>query len=128
MLEAGELDLLAANEGAVAFCDGFPLNPGHALIIPRRHEGDLFALTAAERDAVFALLPAVRGAVQDRFGSPDGFNVGVNVGLAAGQTIGHVHVHLIPRHDGDVDYTGDGSRDPRGGVRWVVPQRADYWS
>jgi len=113
-------DVLAANEHAVAFLDAFPVSPGHALVVSRRHVGSLFDLTPAEQAALWALAPTVRGILDERH-SPDGYNVGVNVGSAAGQTVGHVHVHVIPRYAGDVP-------DPRGGVRWVLPERADYWS
>jgi diadenosine tetraphosphate (Ap4A) HIT family hydrolase len=111
-------DLTAVSELAVAFKDGFPVNPGHTLIVPRRHVAGLFELTAAEQAAVWALLQPVKERLDARH-SPAGYNVGVNVGEAAGQTVGHVHVHVIPRYAGDVD-------DPRGGVRWVVPARAKY--
>jgi diadenosine tetraphosphate (Ap4A) HIT family hydrolase len=112
-------DLLAEDGLAVAFKDGFPVNPGHALIVPRRHVADLFELTADEQAALWRLLPEVKQRLDARH-SPAGYTVGVNVGEAAGQTVGHVHVHLIPRYAGDVE-------DPRGGVRWVVPERAAYW-
>ncbi len=112
-------DLTAENELAAAFKDGFPVNPGHTLIIPRRHVASLFELTAEEQAAVWVLLPAVKERLDARH-SPAGYNVGVNVGEAAGQTVGHAHVHVIPRYVGDVE-------DPRGGVRWVVPDRAAYW-
>jgi diadenosine tetraphosphate (Ap4A) HIT family hydrolase len=104
---------------AVALPDGFPLNPGHTLVIPRRHIADLFGLTAQEQADVWRLVAAVRYRIQDEL-RPDGFNVGVNVGAAAGQTVDHAHVHIIPRFRGDVP-------DPRGGVRWVLPARAAYW-
>ena len=112
--------LLGQNDLAVAFLDGFPVNPGHTLIVPRRHVEDLFSLTEDERQALWALLPSVRRAIENQH-HPDGYNVGVNVGEAAGQTVMHVHLHVIPRYRGDTP-------DPRGGVRWVVPERADYWS
>jgi diadenosine tetraphosphate (Ap4A) HIT family hydrolase len=112
-------DPLAANDRAVAFFDAFPVSPGHALIVSRRHVADLFELSAVEQAALWALLPVVKQALDERH-SPGGYNVGVNVGSAAGQTVGHVHVHVIPRYDGDVP-------DPRGGVRWVLPDRAAYW-
>ena len=104
---------------AIAIPDGFPLNPGHHLVIPRRHEADFFALTPAEMAAVMSLVSETRTRIE-RDHRPDGFNVGVNVGHAGGQTIGHVHVHVIPRFEGDV-------ADPRGGVRWLIPDRAVYW-
>ena len=112
-------DVEVSNDHAVAFGDAFPLSDGHALIVPRRHESDLFRLTPIERVAVWALLDDVHAIVGDRF-KPDGFNIGANVGEPAGQTVGHAHVHLIPRIRGDVD-------DPRGGIRWVLPDRAVYW-
>ncbi len=110
---------MVANELAAAFPDGFPLTPGHTLVVPRRHEPDYFALTHDEQTAVWNLVNAMR----DRLASehrPGGFNLGVNVGVAGGQTVGHAHIHLIPRYAGDVD-------DPRGGIRWIIPARARYW-
>jgi len=112
-------DLLAATELAVAFGDGYPLTPGHTLVVPRTHADDLFALGGSEQRAVWSLVADVRRLLADRH-HPDGFNVGLNSGAAAGQTIEHAHVHVIPRYAGDVP-------DPRGGVRWVVPDRAAYW-
>ncbi len=113
-------DILSANAHAVAIWDAFPVSAGHALIVSRRHVANLFELSADEQAALWALLPAVKTAVDARH-APAGYNVGVNVGAAAGQTVGHVHVHVIPRYEGDVP-------DPRGGVRRVLPAKADYWS
>lgn len=113
-------DLLAESELAVAFKDAFPVNPGHTLIVPRRHVAWLFDLDPDEQEALWRLLPEVKQRLDARH-SPAGYNIGVNVGAAAGQTVGHVHIHLIPRYAGDVE-------DPRGGVRWVVPARAAYWA
>jgi diadenosine tetraphosphate (Ap4A) HIT family hydrolase len=112
-------NLLASNELAVVFLDGYPVTPGHSLIIPRRHEANFLALTAAEQAAVWGLVDVVTRQL-DAADAPDGYNIGVNVGEAAGQTIAHAHLHVIPRRRGDVP-------DPRGGVRWVVPDRAAYW-
>jgi diadenosine tetraphosphate (Ap4A) HIT family hydrolase len=112
-------EILSANTYAIAIWDAFPVSPGHALIVSRRHVANLFELSAEEQAALWALLPAVKAAI-DAHRAPAGYNVGVNVGTAAGQTIGHVHVHVIPRYEGDI-------RDPRGGVRWVLPERAAYW-
>jgi diadenosine tetraphosphate (Ap4A) HIT family hydrolase len=112
-------DLIGANDLAVAFLDAFPLSRGHSLIVPRRHEADFIALSGQEQDAVWALLPIVRRHVEAS-GVPDGYNIGINVGEAAGQTIAHAHLHVIPRHHGDI-------ADPRGGIRWVIPARARYW-
>jgi diadenosine tetraphosphate (Ap4A) HIT family hydrolase len=117
---AARPDTLAANDHAVAFLDAFPVNPGHALIVARRHVASLFDLSPAEQAALWEFVPTVKAALDARH-SPAGYNVGVNVGAVAGQTVGHVHVHVIPRYEGDVE-------DPRGGIRWVIPARADYWS
>lgn len=97
--------------------DKYPVTTGHLLIVPNRHVAGLFELTAAEYTALFATARELAGRSTDR---PDGWNLGVNVGTAAGQTVMHVHLHLIPRTNGDVS-------DPRGGVRWVVAERAKYW-
>ena len=117
-LEEGPL--VAATANACAFRDAFPVSEGHTLIVPRRHEGDLFSLTQDERRDVLNLIDSIRRELDQEL-RPDGFNVGVNAGTAAGQTVDHAHVHVIPRFAGDV-------ADPRGGVRWVVPERAAYWS
>jgi diadenosine tetraphosphate (Ap4A) HIT family hydrolase len=99
--------------------DGFPVSPGHSLIISRRHVGSFFDLTEAERNDLTALLNAAKVAADEEF-HPCAYTVGINDGIAAGQTVPHLHIHLIPRFDGDVP-------DPRGGVRWVIPNRAKYW-
>ncbi len=113
-------DLIASNEIAVAFPDKFPVNPGHALIVPRRHVADFFDLATDEQAALWRLVPEVKAAIDVGY-TPAAYNIGVNTGPAAGQTVAHVHVHVIPRYPGDV-------ADPRGGIRWVIPARADYWS
>lgn len=111
--------LLAANELAAGFMAGFPVSPGHVLIVPRRHEADFFSLTSAEQAAMVALVNPVRHHLDAEF-KPDAYNLGANIGPAAGQTIGHAHLHVIPRYEGDV-------AEPRGGVRWVLPETARYW-
>jgi diadenosine tetraphosphate (Ap4A) HIT family hydrolase len=116
-IDAGEL--VAHNHLAVAFFDTYPVSAGHCLIISRRHEPDFLALSPAEQTAVWALVPQVTAQIETS-GTPDGYNLGVNAGEAAGQTIGHAHLHVIPRRRGDV-------ADPRGGIRWVIPARAAYW-
>lgn len=88
-------------------------------MIPRRHVASFFELTAGERSAMLELLERARAAV-DREHAPDGYNIGLNDGPAAGQTVMHAHMHLIPRYAGDTD-------DPRGGVRWIFPRKANYW-
>ncbi len=112
-------DLLAANDLAAGFMAGYPVSPGHVLIVPRRHEADFFALSAEEQAAMVALVAPVRRHVDAEF-KPDAYNLGANVGAAAGQTIPHAHLHVIPRYQGDVP-------EPRGGVRWVLPATARYW-
>lgn len=111
--------MLASNQHALAILDGFPVSPGHTLIIPKRHIASLFEATIEERDALFDLAAEVRDLlIKER--SPDGFSIGINDGAAAGQTVMHLHIHLIPRYAGDVS-------DPRGGVRWIFPDKAPYW-
>lgn len=100
--------------------DGFPISPGHTLIIPRRHVGSFFELTPDERAELLALLDAAKADLDREF-APQAYNIGINDGPAAGQTVAHLHIHLIPRFDGD-------RPDPRGGVRWIIPEKADYWS
>ena len=99
--------------------DSFPVSPGHALVVPRRHVASFFETTAAEREALLSGVDHARSAVE-REHSPDGYNIGVNNGEAAGQTVLHLHIHLIPRYRGD-------RVDPRGGVRWILPDKAAYW-
>ena len=93
---------------------------GHTLVVPRRHVASVFDLAPEEYAALWALVAAVRARLAASTGA-DGFTIGVNDGVAAGQTVGHAHVHVIPRRAGDVG-------DPRGGVRWVLPERAGYWN
>jgi diadenosine tetraphosphate (Ap4A) HIT family hydrolase len=100
--------------------DGFPVSPGHALLIPRRHVESWFDASDDEQRELAAAIDRAREAIEARH-RPDGFNVGMNLGAAAGQTVPHLHVHVIPRYAGDVE-------NPRGGVRWVVPREAKYWS
>ncbi len=102
-----------------AFLDGFPVSEGHALVIPRRHVASLFDLPADEQASLWAEVARVRALLLAKH-HPDGFNIGVNDGTAAGQTVPHAHIHVIPRYTGDLP-------DPRGGVRWVIPAKAKYW-
>ena len=105
---------------ALGLWDAFPVAAGHALIVPRRHVASWFEITEAERIALMRGTDAARAAILARFPA-DGFTIGVNDGAAAGQTVSHLHLHVIPRVRGDVT-------DPRGGVRWVIPDKAAYWS
>lgn len=113
-----ERDIIASTSLSVAFYDGFPVSPGHALIIPRRHVASFFELTQEEQQDLLNLADRVKRIVEERY-HPDGYNIGINVGEAAGQSIFHVHMHLIPRYKGDVP-------NPRGGVRGVIPAKQNY--
>jgi diadenosine tetraphosphate (Ap4A) HIT family hydrolase len=104
---------------ARALADAYPVTDGHTLVVPVRHVASLFELAADELAEVWRLVGEVRAALAASH-APDAFTIGVNDGEAAGQTVGHAHVHVIPRRRGDVP-------DPRGGVRWVIPDRAPYW-
>ena len=99
--------------------DAFPVSPGHTLILPKRHVASIFDLDIMEKAAMLGALEEAKKDLDREF-SPTGYNFGVNDGESAGQTIPHVHVHLIPRYEGDTD-------DPRGGVRWIFPEKAKYW-
>jgi diadenosine tetraphosphate (Ap4A) HIT family hydrolase len=108
--------VLCENALAYARFDDNALAAGHVLVVPRRHVADFFDMTAEERRSLVDLLAEAQRIVQ-RQHSPDGYNIGVNVGKAAGQSRMHVHMHLIPRHAGDMP-------DPRGGVRRVLERSA----
>ena len=110
---------VAANDLAVARYDNFPISKGHTLIVPRRHIADWFDLTNDEQAAILALAREVRATLTTSL-APDGWNIGLNIGAAGGQTLAHAHLHLIPRYAGD-------RPDPRGGVRWTLPDQARYW-
>lgn len=112
--------ILAEDELTVVYKDGFPVSPGHTVIIPKRHFPTLFEATAEERMALLAALDRAKVILDERH-SPDGYNIGVNHGRAGGQSVPHLHIHLIPRYLGDKE-------DPRGGVRWVLPEKAKYWA
>ena len=111
--------ILAEGPLALAVRDSYPLNPGHALIVPRRPGAWGLGAAAAARAPMRRRPGAARRRNLER-PPPDAFNLGINDGPAAGQTIAHLHLHLIPRYEGD-------ATDPRGGVRWIIPERAAYW-
>ena len=98
--------------------DSYPVGKGHALIIPSRHVADYFEVTDDERRALWDMVDRTKEFVADEF-KPDGFNVGINVGAAAGQSVFHLHIHLIPRYKGDME-------NPKGGVRGVIPDKQKY--
>ena len=112
--------IVGENAHAIWIRDGFPVSPGHSLIIPKRHVASFFTVTEQERASLLELLDQAQAVVEREF-HPDGYNIGINDGPAAGQTVQHLHIHLIPRFKGDLP-------DPRGGVRWIIPEKADYWS
>jgi diadenosine tetraphosphate (Ap4A) HIT family hydrolase len=110
--------LVAENAIAQAVYDTYPVSPGHTLIVPRRHAATIWDLTDEEYAACFALMREAKAILEARH-QPDAFTVGANCGEAAGQSVWHAHIHLIPRYRGDVP-------DPRGGVRNVIPHKAHY--
>ncbi|MDK9718521.1 MAG: HIT family protein [Trichlorobacter sp.] len=112
--------IILSNDHTVVIRDGFPVSKGHTLIIPKRHIASLFEATAEEQASLLELLGLARQQLQEEL-KPNAFNIGINDGSAAGQTVMHLHIHLIPR------YTGD-QPDPRGGVRWIFPDKAAYWN
>lgn len=109
---------VASNDLSFAIFDANPVSPGHVLIVPRRLIESWFEATPAEQLAVIELLGQVKGMLDERF-RPDGYNVGFNDGAAAGQTIRHAHLHVMPRYAGDM-------ADPRGGVRHAVAGHGNY--
>lgn len=108
-----------ANEFGFVLWDVFPVTAGHTLVVPRQHVASIYELSAAIQTALWSLVAEARSRLNQDF-APDGFNIGLNDGEAAGQTILHAHIHIIPRRVGDV-------ADPRGGVRWIIPKKARYW-
>lgn len=119
-LDVSPDDWIASNELAFAIRDGFPVAPGHSLVVTRRIVATWFDATAAEQAALMALVNVVKEKLDTSLRpKPDGYNVGFNAGNAAGQTVDHVHIHVIPRYIGDMD-------DPRGGVRHVIPDKGNY--
>ena len=116
----GSPEQVAGNDLTSAIPDAFPISPGHTLVIPRRHVADFFSLSSEEQTAMWQMVGIVKGILDEKH-RPHAYNVGINIGDAAGQTIGHAHIHVVPRYAGDV-------ADPRGGVRWIIPSKARYWS
>lgn len=115
----GETDFITENELAYARYDKhYPVSPGHCLIITHRHVAEYFDATAAEKAAIWALVDEMKSVIDEEY-SPDGYNVGVNIGKAAGQSVRHLHIHMIPRYKGDVE-------NPQGGVRGVIPHKQKY--
>ena len=111
--------IILENELIYAIRDNYPVTPLHSLIIPKRHVEDYFSLTKDELLSCDALLKEVKSSIKAEDESVNAFNVGINSGEAAGQTIFHCHIHLIPRRVGDVE-------NPRGGIRHLIPGKGDY--
>jgi len=113
-----EKDVILKNDLCYAIFDRYPVNKGHILIIPYRHFDNYFDATKDEKIAILNLIDEAKNYLDKKF-KPDGYNIGVNIGQYAGQTIMHVHIHLIPRYKGDIG-------NPRGGVRGVIPEKRIY--
>jgi len=111
-------EVIGESELCFAIYDKYPVNPGHVLVVSKRHAEDYFDLNEEEVTCMWEMVASMRSFLEEEF-SPQGFNVGFNVGEEAGQTIAHVHVHIIPRYTGDMN-------DPTGGVRHVIPERGKY--
>ena len=111
--------IITENDLSFAIYDGYPVTKYHSLVIPKRHAETYFDLTAEEREACHQLMVEMRSKIQSEDSTVDGFNVGMNSGASAGQTVFHCHVHLIPRRTGDME-------NPRGGVRGVIPDMQQY--
>ena len=112
--------IIAETDDAIAFLDGYPVSKGHTLVIAKELTASIYDLPPAVQAELWRLVADVKKILTEKY-HPDGFNIGVNDGPAAGQTIAHAHIHIIPRYKGD-------SPDPRGGIRWVIPDKAKYWS
>jgi ATP adenylyltransferase len=111
-------EILVENAWAIAVYDSYPVSPGHALVLPRHHAVTLWDLEPEDYEGCFRLVRELQPVLAARH-APDGFNVGVNCGEAAGQSVWHAHIHVIPRYRGD-------NPNPRGGVRNVIPRKAAY--
>lgn len=113
-----ETELISELATVYAIYDKFPVSPGHALVIPKKLSSNYFEASSREQQAIWLMVNRVKDIIQQKY-NPDGFNVGFNMNEAAGQTIFHTHIHIIPRYKGDVE-------DPRGGVRNVIPGKGLY--
>lgn len=117
-LDRPESEWIRSTSLSFAIYDKFPVSSGHTLIIPKRLVKTWFEASLEEQQDLFNLVNQVKSILDIKY-NPDGYNIGINSGLAAGQTVFHLHIHLIPRYLGDV-------KDPRGGVRYVIPEKANY--
>lgn len=110
--------IITENEHAFAIYDSFPVSQGHILIIPIKHFNNYFEADAQTKEQLWKLIDECKEIVDKKF-NPDGYNIGINCGEAGGQTVMHLHIHLIPRYKGDIE-------NPRGGIRGVIPDRRIY--
>ena len=114
-----EDEILAENEYAQIIKDNSPVSDGHCLVVPKRHIKTLFEATAEENAAFFELIQTSKEIILKQGFTPDGYNIGCNNDVAAGQSVFHLHIHVIPRYLGDVE-------NPKGGIRGVIPKNASY--
>ncbi|MEE9326658.1 MAG: HIT family protein [Cocleimonas sp.] len=112
-------EILAENKYAQIIKDNSPVSDGHCIIIPKRHMKTQFDLTPDENIAIAALIQKAKLIIEKKGLKPDGYNIGSNNGVAAGQSVFHLHVHVIPRYLGDVE-------QPKGGIRQVIPNKSQY--
>ena len=110
--------IVLENDYAFARYDEFPVNKGHMLFMTKRHVKDFFETSLEEKNAIFELVEKAKKIIDNEY-HPDGYNIGMNCGKAAGQSVMHIHVHLIPRYTGDVE-------NPRGGIRGIIPEKQNY--
>lgn len=113
-----KVSIIIENEVAFAIYDGFPVSKGHVLIIPKKHIKDYFEADAQVKGELWKLVDECKKIVDKKY-NPDGYNIGINCGEDAGQTVMHLHIHLIPRYNGDIE-------NPKGGIRGVIPDKRIY--
>ncbi len=113
-----KIKTILENDFCYAFLDDSPVSLGHSLIVPKVHIESFFALDSDNIKQMYSLLTDTKNFIQDRY-KPDGYNIGINDGVSAGRTVHHLHIHLIPRYNGDVE-------NPRGGIRHVIPGKGFY--
>lgn len=111
--------IITKSSNCIGFFDKYPISKGHALVIPRCPIESLYELDDDMQSEMWNTAKEVRNILAEQF-TPDGFNIGINDGYAAGQTMPHAHIHIIPRYAEDI-------ADPRGGIRWIIPAKAKYW-
>lgn len=119
----GEIDkesIILESDSFIAFLDRFPITKGHTLVVPKQVVSSIYDLQPSEQLDLWDAVKETRSMLLEAY-KPDGFNIGVNDGEAAGQTIAHAHIHIIPRYKND-------QPDPRGGIRWIFPDKAKYWT